>query len=132
LAALAGFVFTAATEASGVERCPYHDGVPVQGAEASAEAAPEHQAHNGHGAHGAAASADFSAGGSHESHEGGCSCLGQCGTSSAPPLPRAAALAVKLVVTASVTPQPSSDSSVSHRTGGLFLRHRPTAPPVTV
>jgi hypothetical protein len=131
LAALAGFFFTATTEASGVEPCPYHDGIPVAAVETSPQTGPASQDDDSH-VHGAAASLDDASNGGHDAHQGGCSCLGECGTSNAPPLPRTAELGVKVVVAVSVTPRAASDSSVSHRTGGLFLRHLPTAPPVTV
>ncbi len=132
LAALAGFFFTATTEASGVEPCEYHDGLPaVVSAEGGAQAAAAQPDTDPHAAHAASASADDAAAGGHDAHEGGCSCLGQCGTTSAPLLPRTDQLAVRSLLAPSFVPQPSSDSSVTHRTGGLFLRHLPTAPPLT-
>jgi hypothetical protein len=142
LAALAGFVLSGVSEARALDPCLHHDSLPGELApETQGGGQGSHAAHTAHAEHSVAsgeATADLHGHGpSHSSEDGsasheGCSCVGHCDAGTSSPVPAAACVALRIDPSPRFVRVPSAEELLSHKSGGLWLLHLATAPPLSV
>lgn len=142
LLALVGFTLSGVLDARALHPCTQHDGLAEalapemhHGAHGTATASAEHTGHTSSSQE--ASSALHAHGALQPSEDGGtrhegCTCLGHCCAGAATSVPTRPLLALRIAAAATFVPVPPAGTLLSHKTGGLWLLHLPTAPPLSV
>jgi hypothetical protein len=134
-------VLSGVSEARALDPCLHHDALPGELAPETQGSYGSHTAPAAHAEHAVAsgeASADVHANGtSHSSEDGsgsheGCNCVGHCDAGTSSPVPAAARVALHVNPSPGFVRLPSAEELLTHKSGGLWLLHLATAPPLSV